>query len=93
MTSYLSILLSFAINTFKKMTNFKYPYILVYAGALIVFLISIIPQNYSQVRFLETTIYKYVVFSTVFVINMIILILATLKYKNKNKQKGDALIE
>ena len=93
MCSYLSILLSFAINTFKKITNFEYPYILVYVGAIITFLIALVPKNYAQVRFLETTIYKYVVLSVTFVFSLIILILATIKHKRLHKQKGDVLIE
>ena len=86
MTSYLSILLSFAISTFKKITTSKYPYILVYIGAIIIFLVSLVPQNYSQVRFLETTIYKYFVFFASFILSPIILILANLKYKRLHKQ-------
>lgn len=93
MTSYLSIVLSFATNVFKKITSFNYPYIIIYGASLIVFILSLLPKNYSQVHFLETTIYKYSTLSLTFVISITIFILAALKYKKLNRKKGDALIE
>lgn len=92
-TSYLSTLLALVTNIFKKITSFQYPYIIIYGAAIIIFLLSLIPQNYVQVHFLETTVYKYMVLGLVFIISLAILILATLKYRKLHKMKGDALIE
>ncbi len=93
MTSYLSITLSFATNIFKKVTSFKYPYLIVYGGCLIVFLLSLIPKNYVQVHFLETTIYQYFVLSLIFAISLSILIFATFKRRKQIRVKGDGFIE
>lgn len=92
-SSYLSITVSFASNIFKKLTNFKYPYLIVYGGCLLVFLLSILPKNYVQVYFLETTIYKYFVLALIFIISLSILILSAFKHKKQTKVKGDASIE
>ncbi len=91
--SYLSTLLALVTNIFRKVSSFKYPYITIYVAAIVIFLVSLIPQNYVQVHFLETTVYKYIVLGLVFVVSLTILILATLKYKKQHKLKGDALIE
>lgn len=93
MVSYLSVLLSFIVHIFRKTTAFQYPYITTYVGAIIIFLLSIIPQNYAQVHFLETTVYQYLVLGFVFIISLIILMLAMLKLRKQNSKKGDALIE
>lgn len=93
MVSYLSILFAFIVSIFRKITTFQYPYITIYGGAFIIFLLSLIPQNYAQVHFLETTVYKYIVLGLVFIISLSILIFATLKFKKQNIKKGDALIE
>ena len=60
-TSYLSIVVAMIVNTFKKLTNFKYSYIAIYISAIIILILSLLPQNYNQIHFLETTIYKYMV--------------------------------
>lgn len=91
--AYLSILLSFIISIFKKLTLFKYSNITIYGVALLIFVLSIIPKNYVQVYFLETTIYKYFVLILVFAISLAILILSALKFKKQHKGKGDVLIE
>ena len=91
--SYLSILLSFSSQIFKKITTFKYPYLTIYGGAFLIFLLSLVPQNYVQLNFLETTIYKYFVLILVFTISLILLILAALKHKKQNKVKGVPSIE
>lgn len=91
--SYLSILLTFIVSIFRKVTTFQYPYIIIYGSALIIFLLSLIPQNYAQIYFLETTIYQYFVLIVNFIISLAILLLAALKHHRQNKRKGDALIE
>ncbi len=60
-TSYLSIVVAMIVNTFKKLTNFKYSYIAIYISAIIILILSLLPQNYNQIHFLETTVYKYMV--------------------------------
>lgn len=92
-TSYLSIVVSMIVNVFKKLTNFKYSYVVIYLSAIIMLILSLLPKNYNQIHFLENTVYKYIVLILVFGIGLSILILANLKHKLKNKKKGDVLIE
>lgn len=93
MVSYLSIVVSFMTSIFRKLTNFKYQYITIYAISILLFITSLIPKNSAEIHFLETTIYKYIVLILVFGISLLILILATLKYRKQCKQKGDVLID
>ena len=89
--SYLSILLSFIVSIFRKVTDFKYSYVVIYVSSLLIFSLALIPQNYAQIHFLETVIYKYFVLILVFIISLLVLILSRLKYKKQNQKKGDAL--
>lgn len=66
MTSYLSIIMAIFVNTFKKLTNFKYSFIAIYLSALTILILSLLPQNYNQIHFLETTVYKYMVLILIF---------------------------
>ena len=93
MTSYLSIIMSLFVNTFKKLTNFKYSFIVIYVSAIIMLILSFLPQNYNQIHFLENTVYKYMVLILLFGVGLSILIFANIKYKKLNKRKGDVLIE
>lgn len=65
-TSYLSIIVAMIVSIFKKLTNFKYSYIVVYASAIIMLILSFLPKNYNQIHFLENTVYKYMVLILVF---------------------------
>lgn len=94
MTSYFAIVVSYILKILKKLTQFKYQNILIYAVCLLILLFSLIPQNYSQVFFLETTVYKYLVIGLTFVISLLILIFATLKFKKQiHPKKGENIVE
>ncbi len=90
-TSYLSIMMSFSINIFKKITEFKYIYIIIYGFAIVLLILSLLPQNTSQIYFLEYPVYKYYSLGIVFIAGFTILILANLKHRRL--KKGDVLIE
>lgn len=90
---YLSIVVSFSIYIFQKITNVQDSKPLVYCFSGIIFIISLIPKDMVQVRFLENEVYKYLVLGLVFVISIILLILANIKYKRLHKKEGDVLIE
>lgn len=92
-TSYLSIVVALIVNTFKKLTNFKYSYISVYVSATIILIMSLLPKNYNQIHFLENTVYKYMVLIMAFGIGLFTLIFASIKHKSFHKKKGDVLIE
>lgn len=82
--SYLSILIAFVLNIFKKITNTKdtKPLSFCFGGLLLA--VALIPQNVSQIKFAESTIYKYCVIIITFIICISILILANIK-KRRNK--------
>ena len=90
--SYLSILVNLMVQIFRKITNFKYQYAAIYLFSILVFALSLIPQNFAQIQFLETTVYKYIVLALVFVISLFILLFASLKNKRLRK-KGETLID
>ena len=89
--SYLSIVMSFSVNVFKKITEFKYINIIIYVFATLLLLLSLIPRNSSQVLFLESHFYKFNVIAVNFVLALTILILANIKHKRKFKRKGDMI--
>lgn len=93
MASYLSIVMSFSVNAFKKTTNFKYVYLIIYGFAIILFILSLIPRNSAQLAFLEYKVYQYNALILVYFISISILVLANLKHKNLSKQKGEILLE
>lgn len=93
MVSYLSIVMSFSINIFKKLTNFKYLYIIVYGFSLLLFLLSLLPRNSAQLYFLEYHFYQYLVLILVYGVGLSILILANLKHKRQIVKKGESQIE
>lgn len=91
--SYLSIVMSFTVNVFKKITEFKYVYIIIYIFATLLLVLSLIPRNSSQVLFLESNFYKFSVLAVDYVIGLSILILANIKHRKKVKKEGEILIE
>jgi len=93
MTSYLGIVMSFAVNTFKKITNFKYLYLIIYVFSLLLFMLALIPHNSAHIYFLENDLYKYNVLILVYGISLSILILANIKHRRIAKKKGEIAIE
>ena len=91
--SYLSIVMSFTVNVFKKITEFKYVYIIIYIFASLLLILSLIPRNSSQVLFLESNFYKFSVLAVDYVIGLSVLILANIKHRKKVKKEGEILIE
>ena len=51
----------------------------------ILFVLTLIPFNVSQIHFIENTIYRYVILGFVFGLGIAILILANIKKKMKGK--------
>lgn len=76
---YLSLVLNFCINIFKKLTNIKDTKVIVYPSALLLLAISLIPNNISILNFLGTTVYKYLFFILIMGISITTLIFANIK--------------
>lgn len=93
LTSLLSITFSFSTKIFQKILNLQYNKWLFSLFALLVFAISLLPDNMYQIIFLENTVYQYIVLILVFGISPILLILANLKHYIIEKRKGEISVD
>lgn len=91
--SYLSIMLAFILLIFKKITNISNQTVISNCFLAILLGISLLYSNIIQIRFLQSTIYKYAVLVLVFGVSITILILANIKRLIINKRKGELNIE
>ena len=83
--SYLSVIMSYTLKIVKKNIKTSKSSPLIYLIALGIFIVTLIPQNISQIRFAENVIYKYSSLFIIFILSFVILILGYLK---KKKKKG-----
>lgn len=77
--SYLSIIISYITKMNKKVFNVKNSSPIIYIVALIIFIVTLIPKDSSQIIFLETTVYKYAALAVVFVYSFLILLIGYIK--------------
>lgn len=80
--AYLSVTMAFAIKITNKNLKTKRSNIPAFLIGLGIFIVTLIPQNISQIRFAEDVIYKYACLIIVFGMSFVILLLGYLK-KNK----------
>ena len=83
---YLSIVLKFLINIFKKITNIRTEKPLINLFGLLMFSVSLIPKSSTSTQDFETNIYPYLVFGVVFGLGISILLIANIQKKFKNKK-------
>ena len=84
--SYLSLIV-FALNRIiKKLFNVSNEKMISFSTCSILFGLSLIPLNVSQIQYLENTIYRYIVLVSIFVIGIGILVLANIKKKKSKNQ-------
>lgn len=81
--SYLSIVMNFSMQIFKKIANLKDIKPLAYPFGLIILGIALFPKNYSNSKFFITSIYPCLVLGIVFILSILILFLASIKKKKK----------
>lgn len=79
--SYLSVIIMFIKQISKEAIQFKHSNYYTYIIAFLIFVIAVFPSNTTQLRFLETTIYKYASLGIVFLISTIVLGLGYIKKK------------
>ena len=91
--SYLSIMLAFILLIFKKITNIANQAAISNCFLAILLGISLLYSNILQIRFLQSTVYRYAVLFLVFGISLSILVLANIKRLIINKKKGEINIE
>lgn len=82
---YLSITCKFATHIFKKMTNLSDMRPISIIFSLLMFCVALIPKNYAASNFFETHIYRYLRIAIGFMLGIIILLLANVKQKVKNR--------
>lgn len=86
---YLSIFTKLSALTLKKICNCNDSKPFSYILSLLVFGVAVIPPNYAVARYLESNVYKYLVFGIVFFLGISILLLANIKKRRtlnvKNK--------
>lgn len=90
--SYLAITIYYAVNTFKKVFNIKHKKSMIYSISALIFIISMLPKNISDVSFFESTFYKYTSIVFVFFICFAILISGYIK-KKAELRKGERNFE
>ena len=84
---YLSITV-FMINRFiKKITSISDERMLSFSTSSILFGLTMIPFNTAEFKFIENTIYRYMIIILIFGLGIFIMILANLKLKLKEKIK------
>ena len=84
-TCYISIVYRFSIKIFEKINNIEKFNIVSPIFVLLIFLIALLPKNYSEAFFFESKIYPMLVLAVVFGLGLIILICAKLKQKQALK--------
>lgn len=67
----------------KKITNISNEKMLSYPICSILFGLALIPLNVAQIRFIENTIYKFMIIGIIFIACIILLLLANIKFKLK----------
>ncbi len=77
--SYLSIIISYITKMNKKVFNVNNSSPIIYLVALLIFIVTFLPKDSSQIIFLETTVYKYAALAVVFVYSFLILLIGYIK--------------
>lgn len=83
---YLSIVVRFAMITFKKITNIKETKPLAYPFAILTFAIAMIPDTYAQSKQFENILYPYVSVAFLYVFCILLLVFASLKRRKDRKE-------
>lgn len=85
--SYLSIVISFVLSMFKKLTSIENKSLVSYSFIAILFATSLLYKNVIQIRQLDANLYKYLSLLFTFGISTIILLMCNIKHKIKDKDK------
>lgn len=85
--SYFAVILLYVNQICKESLSNYHSDSLTYLISIIVFIVAIIPRNLSQVKFLETVVYKYSSLGIVFILSLSILFLGYIKKKRELARK------
>jgi hypothetical protein len=84
--SYLSITIWSVSNIFKKITKIQNTKILTYLFATLIFIVTLLPKNISDISFIQNTVFRYFTIILVFIISFLILLFANIKYGGITKK-------
>ncbi len=85
--SYLSVIISYLTKINKKVWNVKHSSPIIYIIALMILIVTLIPTNSTQIRFIEDYIYKYLSLFLVFVYSFLILLIGYFKKTNYTSKR------
>ena len=85
MVCYLSIIAKISISIFKKITNISDEKPVIFVFGLLIFAISLLPNNYAISKFIENYIYHYMVIIISIFFGISILLLAYFKKRRKKE--------
>ena len=85
MVCYLSIVAKISISIFKKITNISDEKPVIFVFGLLIFAISLLPNNYAISKFIENYIYHYMVIIISIFFGISILLLAYFKKRRKKE--------
>lgn len=85
MVCYLSIVAKISISIFKKITNISDEKTVIFVFGLLIFAISLLPNNYAISKFIENYIYHYMVIIISIFLGISILLLAYFKKRRKKE--------
>ena len=80
--SYLSVMISYITKINKKTWKAKHSSPIIYIVALLILIVSLIPTNSTQIRFIEDYIYKYSALFIIFIYSFAIVLIGYLKKTN-----------
>ncbi len=81
--SYLTITLFIILNIFKKITNIQDSKAMTYCFCVLILGLALIPNNISEIRTINYTLFRYSILYFIFGFSTLILILANIKKKRE----------
>lgn len=85
MACYFSLTIHITMNIFKKLTKIKDTNPILVPFSLLMFSFAFLPPNYSVSKYLESTIYPYLVIGIGFVLSIFIFLLSYFKKRKKKE--------
>lgn len=86
---YLSVIANFSFYIFKKITKIKEVKPVIFPFAIASLGIALFPKNYAISKMYETKIYPYIMLTIVFIVSFILLFMAYIKNKKKERRNNE----
>ena len=89
---YLNISIQISMTIFKKISNLSSSKPLILPFCLLIFAIALLAPNYAVAKFLENTVYEYLVIGIVLIFAISILILSNIKKRRKERIENEKIL-